>query len=63
MAAPKYPFYPKDKETKTPSRPQAERSLKIEVENYIQRINDTLKQPGMARKAALIIEELIKKSK
>lgn len=62
MAAPKYRYYPKDN-NKNSSQAKTEKSLKQEVELYISQINDTLKQPGMARKAALIIEELIKKTK
>lgn len=57
MAAPKYKVYPAEHV----SEKEDPKTSKILVEKYIARINDTLKQPGMAKKAALIIENLINK--
>lgn len=62
MALPKY-NYNLFENDKSSSKTQSEKELKSLVNLYIHKINDTLKQPDKAKKAALIIEELLKNSK
>jgi hypothetical protein len=61
MGAPKYKKYPKDTARKLSKKEQALKD-KEQIRQYIETIQDTLKDPSKAAKAAQILEQWLKEN-